>query len=115
MSFHHLRDGGEIHERRRTNAPAYRLRRSVRDHVVALLALRALDWDVAFTDRWTRALHHLLEVMDHRLHIARRLALWRKDDAVVGDVHRSVRQPFHCLFDDPHRLPQLFHADEVAI
>src|SRR3954453_9092802 len=70
MSFHHLRDRGEIHEGWGANAPAHRLRRAVRDHVVALLTLWTLDGHVAFADRRTRALHHLLEVMDHRLHVA---------------------------------------------
>src|SRR4051812_29941126 len=87
MSFHHLRDRGEIHEGWGANAPAHRLRRAVRDHVVALLTLWTLDGHVAFADRRTRALHHLLEVMDHRLHVARRLALRGENDAMIRDVH----------------------------
>src|SRR5450759_5378687 len=64
MAFDHFRNGGEIHERRRTNPPPHRLRRAVGYHIVALLTLGALDRDVGFADRWTRTFHHHLEVMD---------------------------------------------------
>src|SRR6476619_4062234 len=39
MALDHLRNCGKIHERRRPDAPAHRLRRSVRYHIVALLPL----------------------------------------------------------------------------
>src|SRR5205814_10085864 len=77
--------------------------------------LRALDRDVRFTDRWARAFHDLLEMMNHRLHVARCFALRRQYHAMVGDVHRSVGQPIHRLLEDAHRLTQLSHAYEVAI
>src|SRR4051812_72771 len=77
MSFDHLGNRGEIDERRRADPPAYGLRRTVRYHIVPFLALRAFHSDVRLANRWTRAFHHDLEVMDHGLHLARRLGFWR--------------------------------------
>src|SRR3954468_15570413 len=57
MAFDHLRNGGEVHERRWTDAPAHRLGRAVRYHIVALLAFGALDRDVRLADRRARPLH----------------------------------------------------------
>src|SRR5882724_2992916 len=67
VAFHHLRNRGEIDEGRRTDSPAHWLGGAVGYHIVALLPLRAINREIRFTDRWTRAFHHDLEVMDHRL------------------------------------------------
>ena len=65
----------EVDERGRADAPAHRLGRAVGDHVIALLTLRAFHRHVSFAERRTRAFHHELEVVDHRLHLARGLRL----------------------------------------
>src|SRR4051812_46966239 len=75
MAFDHLWDGGEVHERWWTDAPAHGLGGAVRYHIVALLALRAFHRDIRLADRRARTLHHHLEMVDHRFHLARRLRL----------------------------------------
>src|SRR5438105_9358184 len=107
MSLDHLRNGGEIDEGRRTDAPAHRLRRTVGYHIVSFLAFGAFYRDVGFAYRRTRSLHHDLEVMDHRLHLARRLRLRREDHARIVDVDGPFGQTVGSLLQNADRLTQL--------
>src|SRR3954462_3800459 len=115
MAFHHLRDRGEIDERRWTNAPPHGLGGSVGYHIVAFLALRTLDRDVGFADRWAGAFHHHLEVMDHRLHFAGRLGFWRQDYARVVYVHRAIGKPVRCLLEDADGLTHFLESHQVTV
>src|SRR6476646_11336648 len=104
MSFHHLRNRREVYERWRSDPPAHGLRRAVRNHIVALLSLRTFDGNISFADRRPRTFHHLLEVMDHRLHLARSFRLGRKDDSWIVDIDRAFWQFLRGLFENPNRL-----------
>src|SRR3954464_288784 len=112
MSFDHLGDGCEVDEGRRSDSPANRFGRSVRYHIVALLALWTLNCDVRLSNWRARAFHHHLEVVDHRLHLAHRLRLRRKNAPRVVDVDGTIGKPVSRLLQDSRRLTQLLEADE---
>ena len=115
MPLGQLRQHREVNERGRADAPAHRLRGAIGDEVVAKLALGVLDPDIRFADGRLHALHHLFEVIDHRLHVAHGTGLGGKDDARVRDVDRAIREPLERLRQDAVRLPALLESHEVSV
>jgi hypothetical protein len=59
-----------------------------------------------------------LEVMDQRFHRPLHLAALGRHDLAVGGRHRPLFLAFSscdALLHDLHRLPHLFHADQIAV
>ncbi len=117
MPLHHLVDGRQVHEPRRTDLDAVGLVGTVGDQVNPEFPLGMLHRGIDFPLGHAIALGKQLEMVDQGFHVVLHLFPPRRHDLVIVDDHRPriLAQPVHALFDDPVRLAHFLDPDEIAV
>src|SRR4029077_14532867 len=104
----------QIHERRRAEMAAQRLRRPIAGNVTAEFPTRRFDGNVCISRRWRKALGENLEMVDESFHFSLHLFAFGRNDARSLGTNGALISDFrHGLFDDFETLANLGNADHV--